>query len=252
MHRNRTRLAVAGAAALIGAIGVTHLAAASPGAGAPASASAPADDGDVAPLTQQEVDEINQMIDDQAAHLRSRGFEATVTIDTDGLKLLSYDETNEAANAAFDELLFGDEFTEMLDDATAEWNPADIAAANAEADALVAFLASRGVASTVTTDEAGLKQVATGEDQAALDAVDDFYWQQNPMSAEELATMNAEAQTLVDMIIANGGQATAVKDRHGVFNIETDWESPATMKAFEQLGAQAEAANPMDAHAAVS
>lgn len=250
MNRTRNRIAVAGAAALIGTIGVANFAAAGSNANdsTATTAAAIADDGDVAPLTQAEIDEINNIVEGQAANLRSHGFEATVTTDTDGLKLLAYDETNEAANQAFDEYmtsLYGDAYA-MDEDFGVD--PADLAENNAAADELAAYLTSRGVKNTVTVDELGYKNVTTGDDQATMDAIDDFYWQQNPLSADEIASINTDVENLVSRIIANGGQATATKDRHGVLMLDTDWESPATLKTFEQLGDEEAAANPVDIH----
>ena len=111
---------------------------------------------------------------------------------------------------------------------------ADIDAENADTDALAAFLQARGIAVTVTTDRHGIRYADWNyDDPAAETAVDDYFWLAYPISAEDIAAMNADTEAEVAYLTANGLVASISADDHGIETAVFDESDDAIWTALD-------------------
>jgi len=127
--------------------------------------------------------------------------------------------------------------TDNPDDETAscfEITPEDIAAMNADEDALAAYLTSKGISHTMTTDEDGYRWVEWDyEDEAANDAVDAFWAQRYPLTAEEIRDINADEDALAAYLQAHGIAYTVEQNADGTHSTVWDEEDDAANAAVD-------------------
>jgi hypothetical protein len=119
------------------------------------------------PLSPEEVAATNEDEDALAAHLERQGIAHTRETDADAIRRVVWDENDEAANDAVDEFWASRH----------PLSPEDVAEWNAEEDDLAAFLDERGIAYTRETDAYGIDNVIVADDEAAGEAVEEFYAQ---------------------------------------------------------------------------
>jgi hypothetical protein len=128
---------------------------------------------------------------------------------------------------------------EVVDDCGEAPTPEDIAASNEEEDALAAFLDDRGVRYTRETDEDGVRWVAWDEnDEAANDAVDEFYAERYPLTAEEVAAANEEEDELAAFLDDRGVRYTRDAGANGVNYVVWDENDQAATDAVEAFYAE--------------
>jgi len=134
---------------------------------------------------------------------------------------------------AADEAVEPDEDVEDVGDADGAvmrypLSPAELADWNRDADGLAAFLAQAGIGFARWVDPSGLVEIEWDEDDdAANRAVDDYYWQQHPLTAIEINDLNNETASL-DAVLTEAGVAHVLTtDPHGVVEIEYDEDDDA-------------------------
>jgi len=173
-------------------------------------------------LTQEEIAEIQADEDALDAYLDAR----TITHswrepDAEGLRFVEWDDLDNAANAAVD--AFWAERYPLT--------PADIEAYNAEADGLAAELEAKGIDHRVTTD-GQVRTVEWDEDDAtASDAVDAYFAALYPLTAEEIETINADADRLAAHLEEKDIDHEIVEETDGSRWVEWDDEDPAANAA---------------------
>jgi hypothetical protein len=117
-----------------------------------------------------------------------------------------------------------------------ELSPEDVGAMNADEDALAAYLKSKGISHTMTEDGDGLRWVEWDyEDDAANDAVDAFFAERYPLTAEEIRDINADEHALAAYLKAHGVASTVeqnVDGTHATVWDEDDDAANAAVDAF--------------------
>ncbi len=100
---------------------------------------------------------------------------------------------------------------------------AERAADNAESEALAAYLTAHRVAFTRTVDTEGWIEVAWNEDdEAANTAVDEFWWERDPYSPQEITEYNSETAEVSSLLSEAGIAHTIVTDPHGLQDVAYD------------------------------
>jgi hypothetical protein len=128
---------------------------------------------------------------------------------------------------------------EVVEDCDLGWTPEDIAATNADEDALAAFLDQRGIQYTREPDEDGIRWVVWDEsDEAANDAVDAFYAERHPLSPEDLADLQAEQDALAAFLDERGIHYTRDSDADGVDYVVWDENDDAANAATDEFYAE--------------
>jgi len=107
------------------------------------------------------------------------------------------------------------------------WTEADEAAEratdNADSEALAAYLTAHGVAFTRMVDSDGWIEIEWNEDDEAANlAVDDFWWERDPYSADEIAGYNTETAEVSSLLTEAGIAHTIVTDPHGRQDVAYD------------------------------
>jgi hypothetical protein len=128
---------------------------------------------------------------------------------------------------------------EVVEDCGEAWTPEDIAETNEEQDALAAFLDERGIAHTTEPDEVGIRWVVWDEsDEAATDAVDQFYAERYPLTPEELADANSEEDALAAFLDERGIRYTRDTGADGVDYVVWDEHDDAATAAIGDFYAE--------------
>jgi hypothetical protein len=128
---------------------------------------------------------------------------------------------------------------EVVEDCGEPWAPEDIAETNEEQDALAAFLDQRGIAHTAETDEVGIRWVVYDDnDEAATDAVDQFYAERYPLTPEELADANSEEDALAAFLDERGIRYTRDPGADGVDYVVWDENDDAATAAVGEFYAE--------------
>jgi hypothetical protein len=128
---------------------------------------------------------------------------------------------------------------EVVEDCGEAWAPEDIAETNEEQDALAAFLDQRGIAHTAETDEMGIRWVVYDDsDEAATDAVDQFYAERYPLTPEELADANSEEDALAAFLDERGIRYTRDPGADGVDYVVWDENDDAATAAIGEFYAE--------------
>lgn len=158
--------------------------------------------------------ESNAEATDLAAYLAAQSIEHTLTTDEDGWMWVDYNWDDQATSDAVDDF-----YWERY-----PWTPEEIDANNAEEAKLVAYLAARGIDATLTADRHGIQYAEYADEKAIWELVDDFYWELDPWTEEEIAAHNADTQDLVAWMNDNGIAATLSTDRHGLQYADFVWD----------------------------
>ncbi len=179
------------------------------------------------PVYDQSMEPVDTSANDEqdalAAYLDSVGIEHTMVTECDS-HWVEYNWDNEAAVNAVDDYWWS--LYPMAQD--------DIDSNNAQAESLVAYLNAHGVAATLTTDRHGLESAEySWDDQAAIDAADDYYYSLYPMAQADIDSNNADAEALVAYLTGHGVTATLTTDRHGLESAEYSWDDEATSNAVD-------------------
>lgn len=153
-----------------------------------------------------------------------------------------------ADNASTDDTATDDTATDdtATDDTATDdtdWAAADtdwVAESNAEQDQLAAYLDDQGIAYTVeqSSDEDGSSWRWVDvdySDQAASDAVDDFYWSLYPVAQSDIDAANADTDALGAYLEAHGIAVSTSTDRHGFHTVEWNVDDPAAENAVEDF-----------------
>jgi hypothetical protein len=120
-----------------------------------------------------------------------------------------------------------------------EPTPEDVAATNEDEDALAAYLDERGIHHTREPDEDGVRWVAWDEtDEAANDAVDEFWVERYPTPPEEVDAMNAEQDDLAAYLDAHGIRYTRKTSSDGVSRVDWDMTDDAAGGVVAQFYAE--------------
>lgn len=180
--------------------------------------------------TAEDLAEWNAETDDLAAFLDERGLAYTIETDELGSRWVDYDYDDEAVSDAVDEFYA----------ARYPMTEEEIAERNAEEDALAAYLDEQGVAYTADTDAYGVRLVEYDwEDEAVVTTVDEFYAAEYPLTADEVAELDAEADALAAAFDAAGIDYTVGTDAWGARFVEWDYEDEAANEVsdgvYEQL-----------------
>jgi hypothetical protein len=138
------------------------------------------------------------------------------------------DDSTTDDTSSVDDSEYGDDGGWGNDDST-DW----AAEANTEQDQLAAYLDDHGIAYTVETEDEWRWVVVDDTDQAANDAIDDFYWSLYPATQEEIDSYNADTDSLVAFFQDAGIDITVTTDRHGYRDAEWNWDDPAAEAAYE-------------------
>lgn len=173
-------------------------------------------------LSEEELAELQAEENALAAHLDSLGIAyEMVDFGFGSLRYVEWDYEDEAANEAVEDF-----WAERFPLA-----PEEVAAMNAEADALAAHFDAAGVRYTIDTDPDGVRWVEWDEgDPAAEAAVDVFY----ALTPEEVAEINADADGLAAHLTAAGIEHTVVTDPDGSRYVEWDYEDEAANAAVDE------------------
>lgn len=135
--------------------------------------------------------------------------------------------------------------TSVVQDDTTSSETDWVAESNAEQDQLAAYLTAHGIAFTIEQDGTG--QDGTGEgapwrwvvvddaDQAANDAVDDFYWSLYPVAQDEIDAENADTDALAAYLRDHGIAVTSSTDRHGFHITDWNYDDPAAETVVEDF-----------------
>lgn len=181
---------------------------------------------DCSPLTPEEVTETNDEQDALAAFLRERGIAHTRETDEDGIRWVTWDETDDEANAAADQFYA----------ARYPMSPEEVAAANEHEDALAAFLDERGIAHTRQTDAHGVNHVVWDEnDEAAGEALTDFFTTRYPTPPEVVAQLTAQEDELAAFLDSRGVHYLRETDPDGVSYVVWDDTDEAANAAVEEF-----------------
>ena len=166
--------------------------------------------------------ESNAQQDQLAAYLVGRGIADTVVQDGDS-HWVDVDYLDQSASDAVDDFYWS-----LYPVAQAE-----IDAENTTTDALATYLTDHGIAVTTSTDRHGYHSVDWNyDDPAAEMAVEDFYWDQYPTSAADIASINAGAEAEVAYLTNKGFTATIETDRHGIESSIYDGNNDAIWTAL--------------------
>lgn len=127
---------------------------------------------------------------------------------------------------------------EVVDDCGEDPTDEDIAASNEEEDALAAFLDERGIPYT-REEEDGIRWVFWDEnDQAANDAVDEFFAERYPLTPEDVAAANEEEDALAAFLDERGVRYTRDASADGVSYVVWDENDEAASAAVEEYYAE--------------
>jgi hypothetical protein len=166
----------------------------------------------------EDMAEWNAEADDLAVYLDEKGIAYTMESDETGSRWVEWDYEDDAASDAVD-AFYAERYP---------LTPEEIAEINADEDALAAFLDERGVTYTVDESPDGTHMVEyDDEDEDIVSVIDDFYAERYPLTPEEVAEYNAEADALVAAFDAAGITYTIDTDAAGVRWIEWDYEDDA-------------------------
>ncbi|MCU1392876.1 MAG: hypothetical protein JWM34_1304 [Ilumatobacteraceae bacterium] len=218
--RRSRRLLLCGAIAL-GSIGFTSLAVTGVANAAPAARQAPAVHASDAASC-----DATPSTDDTTVTDDSTGTDDNGTFDTTDDSTVTEDSTATDDSTAGDDGDWGN----WSDDTS--W----IAASNAEQDQLGAYLTAHGIAYTTQVDDSGEGDywvVVDDTDQAANDAIDDFYWQLNPTPQADIDAANADTDALTAYMQAHGVAVTVTTDRHGYRNVDWNYDDPTAEGVYE-------------------
>jgi hypothetical protein len=174
------------------------------------------------PLDPVTLADRNADADALAAYLAARGIAHTVTTDPSGLRTVAWDQSNLSIN-----------YTVQTFYATrVPMDPTDVTARNAESDARASYLASRGIAHSVTSDPWGVRTVRWDTaNAAATGAVDAHEASRNPVGSSTVAALNAEADALAQTLRAQGIPHTVSTDAWGVRKLTWDETNEAAANA---------------------
>ncbi len=118
----------------------------------------------------------------------------------------------------------------------------ELAAANADQDALAAALDTYGVTYTRSVDEYGFVLIDMDWNDAVAQAVADSFWAERyrpePIPADELARMTAENDRLAAALDGAGVGYTRQTDRWGNEWIEYDYEDPKAQEVVDAYYAE--------------
>lgn len=230
-NRRRSRLlAVAGLAIAIPAVGLVSFGVASAQEDPAAEDTAT---GEVTceaalELTPEDVATLNADADALAAFLTERGIPFTVETYDDGVRDVVYDYEDEAVVAAVDEF-WAQRYPEDAEATDPEMQ--------ADEDALAAYLDERGIAYTWEED-GGLRYVVVADDdEAGWEAVEEFWAERYPMTAEEVAAANADEDALAAFLDERGISYTRDTDAYGVNYVVTDENDEAAWEAIDEFWA---------------
>jgi hypothetical protein len=179
-------------------------------------------------LTPEDVALFNADADALAAFLTERGIPFTVETYEDGVREVVYDYEDDAVVAAVDEFW-------------AERYPEDEAidpALQADEDALAAYLDERGIAYTWEEDGGYRYVVVAEDDEAGWQAVEEFWAERYPMTAEDVAAANADEDALAAFLDERGISYTRDTDAYGVNFVVTDENDEAAWEAVDEFWAE--------------
>lgn len=111
--------------------------------------------------------------------------------------------------------------------------PVDPATVNAEQDELAAYLDAHGIAYEMITEGEFHWVEIDYEDEAAANALDDFYWEKYPMPQDVIDQINSDAESLAAFLRDRGIEVTVITDRHGLQYADFDWENVDVQTALD-------------------
>lgn len=118
----------------------------------------------------------------------------------------------------------------------------ELAAANADTEALVEALETAGFAYTLTEDDLGFLSLEWDYANAEIQAVIDQFWTERyppePLPAEEVERLKAENDRLAAALDAVGAGYTRRSDASGAEWMEWDYENPEAQAAVEAVYAE--------------
>lgn len=129
----------------------------------------------------------------------------------------------------------GVELDDLEEDHFEEPTAEELAAYQAIEEELAAVLDAAGI-EYEWVDEDGFRWIEVDwEHEAAVDVVDEFYSEKYPLTAEEVAEINAETDELIEALEAAGVPVTVTTDDDGITEFEIESDDDAVLEAAEAV-----------------